>query len=76
MIVIGTNGTLACFCLSPLSQTLVSVTRLTNNANLELVRTVLQQTKDSTKEFSRLGVNTTRLVNSASNDMANLIYPK
>jgi hypothetical protein len=58
---------------------MVSITRITNNAisaNLEVVRTVLQQTKDSTKEFSRFGVNTARLVNSASNDMANLVYPK
>ena len=68
-----TYGTIA----SSFTDNMVAVTRLTNNtisANLELVRTVLQQTKDSTKEFSRLGVNTARLVNEASNDMANLVY--
>jgi hypothetical protein len=65
--------------ISSFTDNMVSVTRLTNNAisaNLELVRTVLQQTKDSTKEFSRLSVNTARLVNSASNDMTNLVYPR
>jgi hypothetical protein len=70
-----TYGTVA----TGFADNMVSVTRLTNNAisaNLELVRIVLQQTKDSTKEFSRLGVNTARLVNSASNDMANLVYPR
>ena len=38
----------------------VSATRLTNNAistNMGLASTVLQQTKDNSKEFSRLGVN-------------------
>jgi hypothetical protein len=70
-----TYGTVA----TGFADNMVSATRLTNNAisaNLEVVRTVLQQTKDSTKEFSRLGVNTARVVNSASNDMANLVYPK
>ena len=70
-----TYGTVA----TGFADNMVSATRLTNNAisaNLEVVRTVLQQTKDSTKEFSRLGVNTARLVNSASNDMTNLIYPR
>jgi hypothetical protein len=70
-----TYGTVA----TGFADNMVSATRLTNNAisaNLEVVRTVLQQTKDSTKEFSRLGVNTARLVNAASNDMTNLIYPK
>jgi hypothetical protein len=70
-----TYGTVA----TGFADNMVSVTRLTNNAisaNLELVRTVLQQTKDSTKEFSRLGLNTARLVNEASNNMANLVYPR
>ena len=38
----------------------VSATRLTNNAistNMGLASTVLQQTKDNSKEYSRLGVN-------------------
>ena len=70
-----TYGTVA----TGFADNIVSVTRLTNNAissNLELVRTVLQQTMDSTKEFSRLGVNTARLVNSTSNNMTNLIYSR
>jgi hypothetical protein len=70
-----TYGTVA----TGFADNMVSATRLTNNAisaNLEVVRTVLQQTKDSTKEFSRLSVNTARLVNSASNDMTNLVYPR
>jgi hypothetical protein len=52
----------------------VSVTRLTNNAistNMGLASTVLQQTKDNSKEFSRLGVNAARILNEASNDIAN-----
>jgi hypothetical protein len=52
----------------------VSATRLTNNAistNLGLASTVLQQTKDNSKEFSRLGVNAARILNEASNDIAN-----
>jgi hypothetical protein len=36
-----------------------------------LASTVLQQTKDNSKEFSRLGVNAARILNEASNDMAN-----
>jgi hypothetical protein len=52
----------------------VSATRLTNNAistNMGLASTVLQQTKDNSKEFSRLGVNAARILNEASNDIAN-----
>ena len=52
----------------------VSATRLTNNAistNIGLASTVLQQTKDNSKEFSRLGVNAARILNEASNDLAN-----
>ena len=52
----------------------VSATRLTNNAistNMGLASTVLQQTKDNSKEFSRLGVNAARILNEASNDLAN-----
>jgi len=51
----------------------VSATRLTNNAistNMGLASTVLQQTKDNSKEFSRLGVNAARILNEASNDIA------
>jgi hypothetical protein len=52
----------------------VSATRVTNNAistNMGLASTVLQQTKDNSKEFSRLGVNAARILNEASNDIAN-----
>jgi hypothetical protein len=52
----------------------VSATRLSNNAistNMGLASTVLQQTKDNSKEFSRLGVNAARILNEASNDIAN-----
>jgi hypothetical protein len=52
----------------------VSATRLTNNAistNIGLASTVLQQTKDNSKEFSRLGVNAARILNEASNDLVN-----
>ena len=52
----------------------VSATRLSNNAistNMGLASTVLQQTKDNSKEYSRLGVNAARILNEASNDIAN-----
>ena len=52
----------------------VSATRLTNNAistNMGLASTVLQQTKDNSKEFSRLGVNAARILNETSKDIAN-----
>jgi hypothetical protein len=61
------------------AENMISATRITNNivsANMEIIRTVLQQTKDSTKESSRLGVNMARITSAASNDMANLIYPR
>jgi hypothetical protein len=53
--------------------TVVSATRLTNNAistNIGLASTVLQQTKDNSKEFSRLGVNAARVLNETSKDIA------
>jgi len=52
---------------------MVSATRLTNNAistNMGLASTVLQQTKDNSKEFSRLGVNAARVLNETSKDIA------
>jgi hypothetical protein len=36
---------------------------------MELFSTALQQTKDSSKEFSRLGVNAAKVFNEASNNM-------
>jgi hypothetical protein len=53
---------------------MISATRLSNNAistNMGLASTVLQQTKDNSKEFSRLGVNTARVLNETSKDIAN-----
>jgi hypothetical protein len=52
----------------------VSATRLTNNAistNMGLASTVLQQTKDNSREFSRLGMNAARVLNETSKDIAN-----
>ena len=46
--------------ISSFADNVISVTRLTNNAvsaNMELFGTALQQTKDNSKEFSRLGIN-------------------
>jgi hypothetical protein len=37
---------------------------------MELFSTALQQTKDSSKEFSRLGVNAAKIFNETSNDIA------
>jgi hypothetical protein len=51
----------------------ISVTRLTNNAvsaNMELFSTTLQQTKDNSKKFSRLGINAAKVFNEASNEIA------
>jgi hypothetical protein len=52
----------------------VSATKLTNNAistNMGLASTALQQTKDNSKEFSRLGVNAARVLSETSKDIAN-----
>jgi hypothetical protein len=57
------------------ADSVVSATRLTNNAistNIGLASTVLQQTKDNSKEFSRIGINAARVFNEASKDIANL----
>ena len=59
--------------ISSFADNVISVTRLTNNAvsaNMELFSTALQQTKDNSKEFSRLGINATKVFNEASNDIA------
>src|SRR5215204_5940242 len=60
--------------VSSFADNVIAATRLTNNAvsaNMELFSTALQQTKDSSKEFSRLGVNAAKVFNEASNDLAN-----
>ena len=57
--------------VSSFADNVIAATRLTNNAvsaNMELFSTALQQTKDSSKEFSRLGVNAAKVFNEASND--------
>ena len=59
--------------ISSFADNVISVTRLTNNAvsaNMELFSTALQQTKDNSKEFSRLGINATKVFNEASNEIA------
>jgi hypothetical protein len=56
--------------VSSYADNVIAATRLTNNAisaNMELFSTALQQTKDSSKEFSRLGVNAAKVFNEASN---------
>jgi len=60
--------------VSSYADNVIAATRLTNNAissNMELFSTALQQTKYSSKEFSRLGVNAAKVFNEASNDLAN-----
>lgn len=60
--------------VSSYADNVIAATRLTNNAisaNMELFSTALQQTKDSSKEFSRLGVNAAKVFNEASNDLVN-----
>jgi hypothetical protein len=60
--------------VSSFADNVIAATRLTNNAisaNMELFSTALQQTKDSSKEFSRLGVNAAKVFNEASNDLVN-----
>jgi hypothetical protein len=37
---------------------------------MELFSTALQQTKDNSKEFSRLGINAAKVFNEASNEIA------
>src|SRR5919109_4488473 len=59
--------------VSSFADNVIAATRLTNNAisaNMDLFSTALQQTKDSSKEFSRLGVNAAKVFNEASNDVA------
>src|SRR5919107_3596590 len=59
--------------VSSFADNVIAATRLTNNAvsaNMELFSTALQQTKDSSKEFSRLGVNAAKVFHEASNDIA------
>src|SRR5215203_1805448 len=59
--------------VSSFADNVIAATRLTNNAvfaNMELFSTALQRTKDNSKEFSRLGVNTAKVFHETSNDVA------
>jgi hypothetical protein len=58
--------------VSSFAENVIAATRLTNNAvsaNMELFSTALQQTKNNSKEFSRLGVNVAKVFTEASNDV-------
>jgi hypothetical protein len=66
-----TYGTMA----SSVADNVISASRLTNNTistNAELFNTSLQQTRDSAKEFSKIGVNAVKAFNEVSNDLANI----
>jgi vacuolar-type H+-ATPase subunit H len=55
----------------------IAATKLINNAfstSMVLFSTALQQTKDNTKEFSRLGVNTIKVFYKASNDSVTIEF--
>jgi len=57
--------------VSSSADNVIAATKLINNAfstSMVLFSTALQQTKDNTKEFSRLGVNTIKVFHKASND--------
>ena len=58
--------------VSSFADNVIAATRLTNNAvsaNMELFSTALQQTKDNSKELSRLGINAAKVFREASDDM-------
>jgi hypothetical protein len=57
--------------LSSFANNVITATRLTNNmifGNMEAFKTSIQQAKDNTKEFSRLGVNTAKTFEQTSRD--------
>jgi hypothetical protein len=59
--------------VSSFADNVIAATRLTNNAvsaNMELFSTALQQTKDNSRELSRLGINATKVFHEATNDVA------
>ncbi|MFY9566441.1 MAG: hypothetical protein WB053_02915 [Nitrososphaeraceae archaeon] len=61
--------------VSSFADNVITATRLANNAvaaNMELFSTALQQTKDNSKEFSRLGVNAAKVFHEASNDVVTI----
>lgn len=61
--------------VSSFADNVITATRLTNNAisaNKELFSTALQQTKDNSKEFSRLGVNAAKVFHEATSDVVTI----
>jgi hypothetical protein len=53
----------------------ITATRLVNNmifGNMKAFKTSIQQTKDNTKELSRIGVNTAKTFEQTSNENARL----
>jgi ElaB/YqjD/DUF883 family membrane-anchored ribosome-binding protein len=59
--------------VSSFADNVIAATRLANNAvsaNMEQFSTALQQTKDNSRELSRLGVNATKVFHEATNDVA------
>jgi hypothetical protein len=57
--------------VSSFANNVITATRLTNNmifGNMEAFKTSIQQAKDNTKEFSRLGVNTAKSFEQTSRD--------
>ena len=58
--------------VSSFADNVIAATRLANNAvsaNMEQFSTALQQTKDNSRELSRLGVNATKVFHEATNDV-------
>ena len=61
--------------VSSFANNMIAATNLANNiifANMEAFKTSIQQAKDNTKEFSRLGVNTAKTFEQTSNENARL----
>jgi uncharacterized protein YukE len=59
--------------VSNFADNIIAASRLANNmifANMEAFRTTMQQTRDNTKELSRINVNTARSLEQAARDIA------
>jgi hypothetical protein len=64
--------------VSNFANNLIPAIRLANNmifANMEAFRTTIQQTKDNTKELSRINVNTARSVEQCAREIAEGYVP-
>jgi hypothetical protein len=58
--------------VNSIADNIIAATRLTNNmifANMETFKNLIQQTKDNTKEFSRIGVNAAKTLEQTSRDV-------